>query len=162
MIDINIGIIAVQLISFAAAVFVLWKIAWKPVIAFMESRKNKIEDDINKAQESRENAIKLENSYKNELSEINNRAKEIFNKAQAEGNIFKENIIREAHEEARKIIESAKKDIGAEKEKIKKELQNEALDLSILISEKILKDKININYQEKIVNDFIEKLKNER
>lgn len=162
MIDINIGIIAVQLISFAAAVFVLWKIAWKPVIAFMESRKNKIEDDINKAQESRENAIKLENSYKNELSEINNRAKEIFNKAQAEGNIFKENIIREAHEEARKIIESAKKDIGAEKEKIKKELQNEALDLSILISEKILKDKINVNYQEKIVNDFIEKLKNER
>jgi F-type H+-transporting ATPase subunit b len=125
----------------------------------MEERKNLIEEDINKAKQSRESASKFEQEYKIRLTQIDEEAKSILQKAVIEGKKNKEDIIKEAQEEAKKIIEKAKGEIDKEKLQIKNELQKEVVGLSILMAEKILKESVNKQIQQKLLNEFADRLK---
>jgi F-type H+-transporting ATPase subunit b len=159
MIDINYSILIVQAVSFLLAVSILWKIGWKPLTTFLINRRKKIEEDINDAKASRENAIKLEDEFKKKIAHIENQAREILSDAAIDGKKNKEGIIKTAQEEAKKAIEKAKVEIEKEKEAAKKELQNEVASLAVMLSEKILKESITKKTHEKIINDFIKEIK---
>jgi F-type H+-transporting ATPase subunit b len=159
MVEINYTILIVQAVSFLLAVSILWKIGWKPLTTHLINRRKKIEEDINDAKASRENAVRLEDEFKKKIAHIENQAREILSDAATEGKKNKEEIIKLAQEEAKKAIEKAKLEIEKEKEATKKELQNEVASLAVSLSEKILKESISKKVHEKIINDFVKEIK---
>jgi F-type H+-transporting ATPase subunit b len=85
MVEINFNILIVQAVSFLIAVVILWKIAWKPLVTFLQNRRKGIEENINAAKTSKENALKLEEDYKKKISLIEQEARVMFNNALEEG-----------------------------------------------------------------------------
>ncbi len=146
-------------IIFVALIFLLKKVAWKPILGAVKER----EDSINKALESAENARK-------EIQNLTADNERILKEARAERDIMlkeareiKENMITEAKDEAlaqaAKVIEQAKATIESEKHAAIAELKNQVAELSIGIAEKIVRGELaDKNKQIKLVEDMLKEV----
>ena len=74
--------------------------------------------------------------------------------------ISKEKITNEAKEEAKQIMEKASNDIEIEKTRAKREIERNAVDLSVEICEKVLEDTLDQEGQKKMIKHFISKVGN--
>ena len=79
-----------QTINFAIVLFVLWKWAYRPVLAILEERQQRIAD-----------AMKNADKIKSELASAQAKAQEILTQAGAQGN----KMIEEARASAAKVLE---------------------------------------------------------
>ena len=146
-------------IIFVALIFLLKKVAWKPILGAVKER----EDSINKALESAENARK-------EIQNLTADNERILKEARAERDIMlkeareiKESMITEAKDEAiaqaAKVIEQAKATIESEKHAAIAELKNQVAELSIGIAEKVVRGELaDKNKQIKLVEDMLKEV----
>ena len=80
-----------------------------------------------------------------------------YNGGNSEAKIYKE-IVDDAHREAEAIINRANIEIQREEEKVKYELKQQVVDISVMLSEKALGESIDESKHRELINDFIEKV----
>lgn len=155
----NIKILLAQLVNFAVLVFVLWKFGYKPILKFLDERKNKIEQGILDAQKAEER-----------LKEIAVREKKIFKKAKKEtlaileeanqtGERNKEKMITRAKEEIGQIINEEKAKIQAEKAETLRDIKREVSGLVIEAVEKIMEEKVDEKKDCELIKKIVKNLK---
>ena len=151
----EIGLIFWTTIVFTLLLIVLKKYAWKPILDSVDKRNKSIED-----------ALKAADKAKEEMALLNSDNERILQEARVErDNLLKEareiknRIINEAKEqantEAEKILTSTKGQISNEKMKALTELKNQVAELSIEMTEKILKSELSDAVKQK---EFVSKL----
>ncbi|MBV6479477.1 MAG: ATP synthase subunit b [Ignavibacteria bacterium] len=158
LLSVNPGLIIWQLVIFVILLFILKKIAWKPLLTSLHSREQHISDSIEKAEKLHEDAKSLVEQHKQNLAEANSQSMKIINDSKEMANKLKDEIVSKAQEDSRKLIEQAKAEIKHEKETAMADLRNEVSDLAIKAAEKILQDNLDEAKQKKIVNDFISQI----
>jgi F0F1-type ATP synthase membrane subunit b/b' len=62
-------LLLVQLLTFGAAVFLLWKFFWKPLNRFMKNRADRIDYDIRSAGELKTEAENLKRKWNAQMAE---------------------------------------------------------------------------------------------
>ncbi len=146
-------------IIFVALLFLLKKVAWKPILGAVKER----EDSINEALKSADNARK-------EMQNLNADNERILKEARIERDTLlkearemKENIITEAKEQAQvqanKVVEQAQATIQAEKQAAIADLKNQVAELSINIAEKVVRAELSDeNKQAKLVEDMLKEV----
>jgi len=146
-------------IIFVALLFLLKKVAWKPILGAVKER----EDSINEALKSAENARK-------EIQNLTADNERILKEARAERDILlkearemKESIISEAKNEAlvqaNKVVEQAQATIQSEKNAAIAELKNQVASLSINIAEKVVRGELSDKVkQEKLVEELLKEV----
>ncbi len=97
------ALLFIQATTFGLAVLVLWRFFWKPLARFMEKRARGIEQDIKTARKSRESAEQLQAQLTQRLAEIDAEATRLLQKANDEGKRTREQILKEAQAEARRL-----------------------------------------------------------
>ena len=138
-----IGLMFWTCVVFVLLLVLLKKFAWKPIL-----------DAVDERNESIDNALKAADKAKEEMAALNADNERILIEARKERDLLlkeareiKENIITEAKEkatsEADKIIISAKEQINNDKMKAITELKNQVAELSIEMTEKILKSELS-------------------
>ncbi|BBA17015.1 F0F1 ATP synthase subunit B [Blattabacterium cuenoti] len=155
----SIGLIVWHTIIFIILMLFLSKFAWKPIISFIDQREEKIKISIEKADqvkkklesiEDQKNKI-LKNAYVKRdiiLKEAIQIREKIKSKAKNEGMI-----------EKKKIIEETRKTIQIEKKVAILQLKKKIGDISIQISEKILKKELDqYNKQDQLIKELVDKL----
>lgn len=153
------GLVFWMLVVFGIVFFLLAKFAW-PVITEMIAQRNKyIEDSIQSAKDANE---KL-NNIKKESEKILNEAKSQQFQIVHEAQNVKDQIIAEAKKqaetEAAKIIENAKSSINAEKENALKDIKVQVIELTLQLSEKVLKKQFNDKQsQEAFINEKLDEI----
>lgn len=154
----NLGLIVWMTLSFLILLFILGKFAWKPVMKSLKERETKIEDALHAADKAREEMLELKFSNEQLLKE----AKEERDGILREARKIKEDILEDAKnkagEEANRIIQNAKESINYEKLAAIHDLKNQIAILSIEIAEKIIKEELSKDDNQK---QLIEKLLNE-
>ena len=132
-----------QIVNFLVLLFILYRFAYKPVLAMLEKRTKKIERGLKDADAAHK-----------KLAESEERQKEILRKARLEANVIvekshkqaekaKSEIAAEAKTQAEKIIAGAKAEIGREKEKTISEIKSEIGGLVIAAAEKVIGEKMD-------------------
>ena len=146
-------------IIFVALLFLLKKVAWKPILGAVKER----EDSINEALQSAENARK-------EMQNLNADNERILKEARAqrdgllkEAREMKETIISEAKEEAQiqanKVVEQAQATIQSEKQAAIADLKKQVAELSINIAEKVVRGELaDKKKQTKLVEDMLKEV----
>jgi F-type H+-transporting ATPase subunit b len=136
------GTVIWMLIAFTTVFLLLKKFAWKPLLAALKLR----EDTIEKALKSAEDAKKELERLATDKDALIADAKKERDKIMHEARDMKDSILndakKQASSEADKIIEAAKSSIKSEKENALKEIREHAASLSIFIAEKLLKEKL--------------------
>ncbi|PIU83276.1 MAG: ATP synthase F0 subunit B [Elusimicrobia bacterium CG06_land_8_20_14_3_00_38_11] len=156
MLEIDLKIILAQIVTFLIGVFVLWKIAWKPLVEILAKRKYDISKNISDAQNLKIETEKLKNDYEQMLKNIDGKAQELIQKAITLGDENKQKIITESQIEAKKILDSAKKQIEYEREAVKMDLRREIVPIAISIAEKVTEKLIDKNTKKELIEKFLQ------
>lgn len=156
MLEIDLKIILAQIVTFLIGVFVLWKIAWKPLVEILAKRKNDISKNISDAYNLKIETEKLKNDYEQMIKNIDAKAQELIQKANSIGDENGKKIITESQIEAKKILDSAKKQIEYEREAVKADLRREIVPIAISIAEKVTEKLIDKNTKKELIEKFLQ------
>lgn len=158
MIDINLSILLAQIITFIVALFIIWKISWKPLTGMMRQRSEKIRSDIETANNERAAAEGLRQSYERHIADLKSEANKVISAAAKDGERERQSIVDTARREAEKLKENTKRELQKEKERIVQELRSEVAGLAVQISEKLIKKTIDPAVQAKVLKDILDNL----
>jgi F-type H+-transporting ATPase subunit b len=138
--------------------FVLTKLLYKPVSKMLNDRKERIKQNIDGANNLKQEAAKLKEEYELKITEAKKEAQEIIEAGRKRGEELKESIVAEAKEEANNIIERAKREISQEKEKALLDIKAQSAEMALLIASKILEENLTLDKQQQLINKFVDEV----
>ncbi len=150
--------IAVQIFGFAIVFLVLRKFAWGSILGMIDTRRQKIEDAFNSIEKKKLDLDNLEKDYRKKLENIEQEARAKIQEAANIGLSLAKDIQDKARVDAQKLIDRAKAEIDQEIAKTRLSMRDQLVDISALISEKIIQQKLDDKEHEKLVDQFIKEL----
>lgn len=134
---------------------ILKKLLFQPVMGMIEKREQMISGQIEDAEQKNTQAGLLKERYEAELKNANQEAARIVKTAKERGKEEYEKILRDADAEASKIIADASKTIETEREKAVQGIQNEIAQVAIAAASKVIQENVDQASNEKILDDFL-------
>ncbi len=156
-IDIDLTLL-VQVLSFLLLVFVLSKIAWKPLMKIMDDRRKFIADSLAQAEKEREQAEQIKREYLEEMRQARQEAQEVIAKATKLSEERASEILAQARAEAEKMKQAALVDIERERDRAIADVQAQVSDMSVAVAEKIIRQKLDLRGQEQLIEQFIQEV----
>ncbi len=158
----NSGDVLFQLIMFIILLAVVKKFAWGPLMGIMKQREEFVANEIESAEKSRAEAAELLETQRALLKEARTESQVLIENAKKQADIQREEIVVAARTEAVRLKESAKVEIEQQKEKAVTAIREQVASLSVLIASKVIEKELNEKDQEKLINDYIHKIGEER
>ncbi len=159
MIEISWPLLLTQIGTFLIAMVVVWKLFWGPLTRMMQDRSQRISGDIQRAESGRREIEALEAEYHRQMAEIEEEARKAVKEAVHQGNLAREQIIREAREESRRILEKNREYLVQERKKVLRELRGQVTEISLMVVEKVIGRKLDQSVQQKLLDDFLNEIK---
>lgn len=136
--------------------FVLLKIfLFKPVNKIMDERTRTIQDDLDAAKKSKEEAEALKKEYEDSISDAKQKAQEIIMKAHEDAESEKTAILKKSQEEADQLISDANKSIENERKRVLAQAQTQIADLAIEAASKIIGENLDDEKNRRLVDKFL-------
>ena len=156
--NISIQEILTQAVAFILLVWVLKRMAWKPLLALLDERREKIRKSFEEIEQTKKDLEALKADYERSQARIEETARQKIQEGIDEGKRIARELQEESRREARRILEKAKEDIQLEVAKAKVTLRNEIADLTLAATERLLEEKLDETKDKEIVLNFIEDL----
>lgn len=158
--EFSIGLFFWQLVIFLALLFLLRKLAWKPILQTVNDREKNIRDAMEAAEKTKKEMALLQSQNEDLLKKAREERDSILREARE----TKDNIIAEAKNQAKaerdRDLAKAREEIHFEKEAAKKEIKNMVAQLSIDIAEKLIKRELSADSkQNELVKSFVDDIK---
>lgn len=155
----DLGLLFWMLLAFLTVFFIVAKFGFPVITKMVEERKNYIDESLKKAHEANERLAGIQQECERLLSEARVRQAEIISQAKTTG----DNMIREAREKAQaegaKMLLDAKAQIAAEKENALRDIKQTVADLSVVIAEKVVRQKLADNeQQQKLIERMLDEV----
>lgn len=136
--------------------FILLRIfLFKPINKLMDERTQSIQNDIDSARKSKEDADALKTEYTQTLVNARAEAQQILVRAREEASNAKKEMIQESEDEARQIIDNANKTIENERKRVMQQAQSHIADLAIAAASKIIGENVDDEKNRRLVDDFL-------
>lgn len=155
----EVGLIFWMLIPFLIVLFVLTKYGFPIIVKMIEERKNYIHESLLMAQKAR---IELQ-QVKAEGDQIIANARKEHQAILTEAGQLRDKLINEARTaalvEADKVITESRKLIQHEKEEALRDIRSQVAEMSVSISEKLMRAKLNENgEQQKMIERLLDEI----
>lgn len=152
------GLVFWMTLSFGAVLFVLVKYGFPTILKSVEKRKNYIDESLQGAREARAELANVKKAGEELMAATREEQAAMLR----ETTTLREKLMAQAREEARneseKIIANAREQVRAEKEEALRQIRNEVVNLSLDLTEKVLREKLNAGNAQM---DLIERLLDE-
>ena len=146
-------------VTFIGLFLVLARFVFGPLQKVLQKREDTIRDSLEKAEEAKLSAEKILAENEKKLSEARDETRKILD----EGHKMVAKMRREAEDraktEADRMVLEARSEIDRELQKSLEELKGTVAALSVRVSRQVLKEELNEQRHEQLVDDFIERLK---
>jgi F-type H+-transporting ATPase subunit b len=126
--------VLVALVSFGVLFVLMWKFALPPITKMLDERAEKIKDSLEKAEETRVEAERLLDEYKQQLAEARLEANRVIEQGRKVAETMKDEIVAKANEERESMLARAREEIQGEKRSAMAELQAQVADLSVAVA----------------------------
>ena len=160
MLSVSIGTVVWSSIAFIVVLFLLAKLAWKPILASIREREDSIDDALKSATRAREEMANLTKSNEALLNEARAERDGMLKDARS----TKDQIISEAKERAEleynKILSSTKDAIRQEKAAAIAEIKEQVATLSIEIAERVIREELKSDEKQKqLIDKYLQEAK---
>ena len=146
----------------AIAVFVMFLflsyMLFNPAREMLKKRQDKVKDEIDSAEKSREDAAKLKEEYENRLREIHKEEDAILSAARQKALENETKIIDQAKAEAANIIERANHQAELEMKKAQDEIKKEIITVASMVAGKAVSEKLDIEIQDSLIDDTLKEI----
>lgn len=147
-----------QLINTCILVFALRYILYKPVKAFLHNRSDKISQNITDVEQLLGNAEMLKEWYDEKMKAADFDRDEIIEEARNRAANIESQIISEAKAEAEAMKARAMQEIQMEKENSLDEMKRQIIDISAMIAERYVQEKMDDQTGYKLLDEAIDDL----
>ena len=155
-----------NLLFSAITVLVLYLILkhffFEKVHKFMEARKAAVQDNLDRAKATEEEAQALLSEYQATLSNAEEEKRAIIKEAKAEADRRADAIVGEAKIQAQRIVSEAHENMRAEEEKAVVQLKKEVSSLAVLAAERIMQRELDEQSQQALVDQVLEEAAREK
>jgi len=147
-----------KVMNFAVLAIGLFLLLKKPVSQALDSRIKGIKDQLDELEEKKKAAENQLAEYNKKFSNLEKEAEKLIEDYIRQGNEAKARIIEEAKLSAEKLEEQALRNIEHEFKRAELELRQEILEKALQKSEQIIISKITAKDQEKLVDEYLDKV----
>ncbi|MFN8130333.1 MAG: F0F1 ATP synthase subunit B [Solirubrobacteraceae bacterium] len=154
----GLGLMIWTLIAFGVTMWVLSKFAFPRIREALDRRQKAIDDSIDAAERTRQEADQLLAEYRERLTEARAQSEEIVARARKAA----ENTEKEGAEAARvkreELMEQTRRDIEAETRRAIQEIRSEVADLTVMATEKVTRKTLTEADQQRLVEEALSEL----
>ena len=147
-----------QIISFLVLLALLRIFAWKPMLKLLDKRREKIASDLKQIEHAKFQVDALKEEYEHKLKTIDEAARARIQEVVAEGWKIAGQIQEDANQQARKTIENARENVAYELVKAREELKESIIDIVLKATTHVVQERLTEQDDRKIVENFIEKI----
>jgi len=135
---ISVPFVLAQVLSFTIVAFVLWKFAFKPVLATLDERQQKIASGLQYAEEMKAKLAATQQQNEAMLREAQLKSQQIVAETQKSAKEFADKQQKEAVEKANATLTKALEAIELEKKKMLAEARTEIARLVVVTTQRVL------------------------
>jgi F-type H+-transporting ATPase subunit b len=146
------------LIAFTITLLILRKYAFPAISDALEKRQRMIEESIETARRTKEEADGLLAEYRERLKEARVQAEEIVTRARKAAEQHERESFDEAKGKREELMEQTRRDIEAETRRAIQEIRNEVAGLTILATEKVTKKALTEDDHRRLVEEALREL----
>lgn len=141
------------ILAFALLYWLLNKYAFGPLFSVMEKRRQRVMEEMEKAEADRQKAEQLLAEQTEALQSARKEAYDVLEQARQTSSKQADEIIGEARAEATRLKEDAVREIESEKQKAVADLRAQVGELSVMIASKIIEEEVDAKKQEALIRD---------
>ncbi|MBO0713065.1 MAG: F0F1 ATP synthase subunit B [Acetobacteraceae bacterium] len=154
----NVGLMVWTLILFFVSMAILAKLAFPRISQALDRRQRAIEDSIDAAQRTREEADNLLAEYRERLKEARRQADSIVQRARQTAEVHARDAQAEAHARREQMMEQTRREIEAETRRAITEIRDEVADLTVMATEKVTRKALTEEDQRRLVEEAMGEL----
>jgi F-type H+-transporting ATPase subunit b len=143
------------IIAFLVLFVILWKVAFPPIVKMLEQRADTIRDSLEKAENTKVEAERLLESYKEQMAEARGESVKIIEQGRKVAESIKDDIVAKANEEAAQIVAKAREAMEAEKKAAIADLQTQVAELSVAVAGKLIGEQLSAADHAKLIEKYM-------
>ena len=147
-----------RVMNFLVLAIGLFYILRKPISKALDARIKGIKDQLIELEAKKKESEKELSKYNERLELLEQEAEKIVAEYIRQGNEAKVRILEEAKRAAEKLEEQARRNIEHEFKQAKLKLQEDILENALVKAEELIKNKITTEDQDKLVDEYLEKV----
>ncbi len=150
--------IGTSILGFLIVFFILKKYAFHHILAIIDERREKIESDIQRAEELQKKAELEKKELDERLAGIEQETREKMQESIAEGQRIAQKVQEDARNQSAEMIEKARQNIEIEFEKARVALKEEIIRMTIQATEHLIKERLDEEKHKQLIGDFLERI----
>jgi len=151
--------LAFQIINFLLLLWLLNRFLFKPMMARLDERKEKIEKGLEDAEAAARDRELARAEREAAVDEARREAQAMIARANKIAEDSRSEILTQARAEAEKVTQRARDEINAEKEKAMAELRAGVADLALDAAGQLVRSEMSGATQRRLVDDFLKEVK---
>ena len=145
-------------LTFGLLAFVLYKVAWKPILTALDQREKQIRDALEEARLTREEYAQIDEKRAQLIDEADAKARAIIEQARKAAIETAQTIEAKARDEANILLSNAQREISTAHEKAIADLRRESADLAVGLTRKILADQLDESRGRELVDRMLKQV----
>jgi F-type H+-transporting ATPase subunit b len=154
----NVGLAFWIAIVFGLLLLLLRRFAWGPITSALNEREQTIEAAITRAEAALAEARQMQEDNQRARREAESEAQRILREAREAADAARAESLEKERQQVAHLRDQFQDEMHREKEQIKGELRAEVADLAIQAAEKILRENLDPERQQRLVSEFISEL----
>jgi len=155
LLDVNPGLMIWTVVTFIVLLFVLKKVAWKPILAALDKRENDIKESLAQAEKARDEAKMILEENQANLAKAEEESRKIIEQSRTYAESLKEQLMRESKEQAKKIVDDASSEIQRNKDAAFEELKGQIAEIAVGAAEKIIRDTLDAQKSKQVIDKYL-------
>ena len=147
-------------LAFAIVFFLMWKFAFPSVKKAMDARTDRIRDSLSTAEQAKTDAQAVLDEYQRQLADARNESNRIIEDARQTAEALRRDLMARAEADAAEVRTRATADIEAAKDRAMEELRSQLTQLTLQLTELVVKRNIDRDANSRLVDDYISSIGN--
>ncbi len=143
-------------ICFAILFFFMWKWVVPQANKMLEARREKIQGDLEHAEQTRSEADRMLADYRDQLSGARDEANRIIEEARKTADQLRRDLQAKAEQESQVIVARAQDEIRAERDRVLQELGSQVGQIALELAGRVVGRSLDEQGHERLVDEYIE------
>lgn len=144
--------------SFLIVYWILKRFAFGPILGVIDERAEKVESDLQRAEEARRQAEADRVEAEQRLRHIEEEARVKMQSMMADARELADSVRQKSQKDAAEMLEKARRNMEYETEKAREVIKTDIVNLTIEAAEHLIKEKLDDEKHRQLIGDFISRI----
>ena len=151
-----------SLLNFIILYLVLRKIFFKPVMNYLDRRRQHVASDLESADEKLQKAREIEKNLIAKVEQAERQARDVIAESKRRAGEIRDQNVKQAKHEADIILRRAHEEAKAEVDEARQEMVNVATEIASALTSRLLRKEITTEIDQRLIDEVISRIEGPR